>query len=89
VIIVNVLLQQRACEHAIGQRSYMESLQCLGALSEHVITEDICYPSREAIQDQINGVLDGQHQIRHVYIATDDVIAYDRLQLVFNDQVCL
>jgi len=66
----------------------MESLQCLGALSEHVITKDICYPSRDAMQHQINDLLDDQNEIKHVYIATDDVIAYDRLQLVFSDQVC-
>jgi len=67
----------------------MESLQCLGALPDHVITEDICYPPRNVLQDQINEVLDIHPNIKHVYVATDDVVAYERLQLMYDNQVCV
>ena len=66
----------------------MESLQCLGVLPDHVISQSICYPSQDAIQAQINEILNSHHDIKHVYVATDDVVAYNRLQLMFSDEVC-
>ena len=42
------LVQKNACEHAVGQRSYMCSLQCLETTSG-LITDDLCLPSRHEI----------------------------------------
>ena len=58
-------------------------------LPDQVTSWDICYPSRDALQNQINQVLESHYDIRHVYIATDDVIAYEELQLKFNNKVSL
>lgn len=70
----------------MGHRSYMESLQCLEAFSDHVISLDMCYPSSETISNQTNEMLAIYH-IKDVYIATDDINAYAKLQLNFDSQV--
>jgi len=67
----------------------MESLQCLEAFPDHVISLDMCYPTRETILNQTNELLATYHHIRDVFVATDDVKAYERLQLNFDPRVCL
>jgi len=41
-------MQKNACEHAVGHRSYMSSLQCLETTSG-LITNDLCLPSKQEI----------------------------------------
>lgn len=65
----------------------MESLQCLEAFPDHVISLDMCYPTREVILNQSNEILATYH-IKDIYISTDDVNAFARLQLNFNSEVC-
>ena len=67
----------------------MESLQCLEAFPDHVISLDMCYPSRETILNQTNEMLSTHHHINDIYVATDDVNAYTQLQLEFDPKVCL
>ena len=66
----------------------MESLQCLEAFPDHVISLDMCYPTRETIQNQTNQMLAAHPHITDIYIATDDVNVYERLQLHFDSKVC-
>ncbi|XP_065904125.1 GDP-fucose protein O-fucosyltransferase 1-like isoform X1 [Dysidea avara] len=78
---------QQLCKDGVGQHSYLELLQCLDVLPDQVTSWDICYPSRDALQNQINQVLETHSDIKHVYIATDDIVAFDKLQLKFDDQI--
>ena len=66
----------------------MESLQCLEAFPDHVISSDICYPTKEIITNQTNQMLATHPHIKDLYIATDDVIVYQHLQLHFDLKVC-
>lgn len=66
----------------------MESLQCLEAFPDHVISLDMCYPTREVILNQSNEILATYHHIKDIYISTDDVNAFAQLQLNFNSEVC-
>ena len=67
----------------------MESLQCLEAFPDHVISLDMCYPTSEMIMNQTNEMLAAYDHIKDIYVATDDVRAYDRLQLNFDPKVWL
>ena len=88
LVHTSLSLQQQLCKDGVGQHSYLELLQCLDVLPDQVTSWDICYPSRDALQNQINQVLETHSDIKHVYIATDDIVAFDKLQLKFDDQVC-
>ena len=65
----------------------MESLQCLEAFPDHVISLEMCYPTRETIENQTNETLAIHPYITDIYIATDDVISYQQLQLNFDSKV--
>ncbi len=63
--------QDKACAHAVGSRSYMESLMCLESLpQDRVITQAMCYPTVEGIVADIASVL-SDTGIRAVYVGSD------------------
>ena len=65
----------------------MESLQCLEAFPDRVISTEMCYPTRETILNQTNEMLASHPDIKDVYIATDDVNVYAQLVLTFDPKV--
>lgn len=67
----------------------MESLQCLEAFPDHVISLDMCYPSRKTILNQTNEMLTTYPHITDLYVATDDVTVYTQLKLNFDSKVLM
>jgi peptide-O-fucosyltransferase len=61
---------ENACSHVEKITRYMASPQCLGWDGNHVITKDICFPSKEEVLRRTESIVK-QLNATAVYVATD------------------
>ena len=80
------LFQESACQHAIGQPSFMESGQCLEDRPGAKITQELCLPSTKQAAEQIGAAV---RRTGHtaVYIATDAHPDFGQLQAALGSKV--
>ena len=86
IYCVMVLFQESACEHAIGQPSFMESGQCLEDRQGAKVTQELCLPSTKQAAKQISAAV---RRTGHtsVYIATDAHPDFTQLQAALGSKV--
>ncbi|KAL5499922.1 hypothetical protein EMCRGX_G011394 [Ephydatia muelleri] len=79
---------ESACEHAIGQPSFMESGQCLEDRQGAKVTQELCLPSTKQAAKQISAAV---RRTGHtsVYIATDAHPDFTQLQAALGSKVKL
>lgn len=61
---------EKACERAIGSRSFMESGQCLEDIPDATITQELCLPSHEQMTKHIEA-LAKKNGVQHLFVASD------------------
>ena len=67
---MSIAIQVKACDRAVGTKSFMESGQCLEGTPGATITQELCLPSHEEMTKHINTLAD-KTGIRHVFVASD------------------
>ena len=78
--------QERACEHAIGQTSFMESGQCLEDMPGTKVTQELCLPSTNQAAKQIKAAVK-RTGYTSVYIASDTYPDMSQLQAKLGSKV--
>ena len=86
IYCVMVLFQESACEHAIGQPSFMESGQCLEDRQGAKVTQELCLPSTKQAAKQISAAVKRTGHTS-VYIATDAHPDFTQLQAALGSKV--